>query len=476
MQSRIYSRLFNLKDRQDLPANNPAIPFPQANAYDGSGDEPAPVAAPSPYTPPVPKPPQGRAAQPAATAVVDEYVATPEADLEANYALADNTFDEEEKRRLAEVAASATGQPRTAAEERRLQSVLRKASKAPAKTGTPDPNAIWSKQSSRIREADAEMVKQRQLPDDSQFAVPAGAPNAPEPVNYAASEAKLNEQARMGLLAPPEMRPGSAKDQKKADKEVDYQERLKAALTYENPKNATEKAQNKRDQLQFERDNPRNKDHGVKGFIRETLQNFLFGLSKAQGVPGISIPQALMLGGVGAGGGMINRSWNEQRQAESDLGGATEELTYQTGLEDKRRGMDARDASIGIRDRAEQRQTEKNLVDADYKMKSLGIQEKYRNEYLDLLRSRDVYKNANDKKKADQAQQRIDILEKQYKLNEKKAGVAIGKSVIDTMDKQQAALKKIDARLKEAESAGDTEQIAKLKAARAQAEAYKFNQ
>ena len=109
-------------------------------------------------------------------------------------------------------------------------------------------------------------------------------------------------------------------------------------------------------------------------------------------------------------------------------------------------------------------------------MKALGIQEKYRNEYLELLRSRDVYKNANDKKKADQAQQRIDILEKQYKLNEKKAGVAIGKSVIDTMDKQQAALKKIDARLKEAESAGDTEQIAKLKAARAQAEAYKFNQ
>ena len=87
-----------------------------------------------------------------------------------------------------------------------------------------------------------------------------------------------------------------------------------------------------------------------------------------------------------------------------------------------------------------------------------------------------IVKNANDKKKADQAQQRIDILEKQYKLNEKKAGVAIGKSVIDTMDKQQAALKKIDARLKEAESAGDTEQIAKLKAARAQAEAYKFNQ
>lgn len=472
MQSRIYSRLFNLKDRQDLPANNPAIPAPQANAY--VGDEPAPVAAPSPVA--VPKPPQTRTAQPAATAVVDEYVATPEADLAANYALADNTFDEEEKRRLAEVAASATGQPRTAAEERRLQSVLPKASKAPAKTGAPDPNAIWSKQSSGIREADTEMVKQRQLPDDSQFAVPAGAPNAPEPVNYAASEAKLNEQARMGLLAPPEMRPGSAKDQKKADKEVDYQERLKAALPHENPKTATEKADNRRAELEFRAKNPRNEDRGVKGFIRETLQNFLFGLSKAQGVPGISIPQALMLGGVGAGGGMINRGWNEQRQAESELGGATEELTYQTGLEDKRRGMDARDRSVGIREAETERKAIQDEREYEWKRSTQKWKEADRTEYLNLQREKQMYANAKDKKAADQAQQRIDILEKKYKLDERKAGVAIGKSVIDTMDKQQATLKKIEARLKEAESAGDTEQIAKLKAIRAQAEAYKFNQ
>lgn len=425
MQSRIYSRLFNLKDRQDLPANNPAIPFPQANAYDGSGDEPSPVAAPSPYTPPVPKPPQGRAAQPAATAVVDEYVATPEADLEANHALADNTFDEEEKRRLAEVAASATGQPRTAAEERRRQSVRPKAPKAPAKAGAHD-------QSSGIREADAEMVKQRQLPDDSQFAVPAGAPNAPEPVNYAASEAKLNEQARMGLLAPPEMRPGSAKDQKKADKEVDYQERLKAALTYENPKNATEKAQNKHDQLQFESDNPRNKDHGVKGFIRETLQNFLFGLSKAQGVPGISIPQALMLGGVGAGGGMINRGWNEQRQAESQLPQATKDAEYAAERSDKDRAFGIQETSVGVRQKAEERQNTTAIENAKRADKRLNWDIKSKEEARNIEMLRDAYAKAGDVKKAEQEERRLVVLEKRMEMDLRKANATIRKTDAQT--------------------------------------------
>jgi len=474
MQSRIYARLFNLKDRQDLPAGNPAIPYPTAVAYDEPTDQAAPTTTPSPYLPQVPKPPQARAAQPATDVAMDDPVAMPETDLETEHAAASNTLDDEERQYLAEVEAAA-GRPRTAAEERRLRSVLQQKPKHPTKATSPDLNAIWAKRSSSIREADEEMVRQRQLPDDSQFAIPAGASKAAEPVNYAEKEAKLNEQARMGLLAPPEMRPGSAKDQKRADKEVEYQQRLKAELPYENPRTAREKEENRLAELQFRARNPRNEDRGVKGFIRELLQNFAFGLSHAQGVPGISVPQALMLGGVGAAGGMANRSWNEQRMAEGQIPQAMQAVKMANDLDNDANMRDARMGSIGIREQAERRMTDKNVLDADYKMKALNIQEKYRNEYLDLLRSRDVYRAANDKVKADQAQQRIVWLEKRYKLDEKKAGLSAKSTAINTAARKSAALAKLNEQIRDAEDAGDAAAAAKLRSDAKRLEALPIN-
>lgn len=56
-----------------------------------------------------------------------------------------------------------------------------------------------------------------------------------------------------------------------------------------------------------------NQDHGWKGRLKEIAANFLYGMGQAQ--PGSDWKAALALGGIGAAGGLANRSWNERREA-----------------------------------------------------------------------------------------------------------------------------------------------------------------
>lgn len=70
-------------------------------------------------------------------------------------------------------------------------------------------------------------------------------------------------------------------------------------------------------QGQFDAQNPRNRDKGFKGALKEALQNFGFGLSHAQ--PGMGFWESMALGGAGVGRGAVERSWNEQRKAQQEL-------------------------------------------------------------------------------------------------------------------------------------------------------------
>ena len=69
--------------------------------------------------------------------------------------------------------------------------------------------------------------------------------------------------------------------------------------------------------------NPQNEDKGVRGLLKEIAQNFLYSMAMA-GQTGGNNPdwkQVLLGGGMGAGFGMLNRTWNEQRDAERRIPG-----------------------------------------------------------------------------------------------------------------------------------------------------------
>ncbi len=68
-----------------------------------------------------------------------------------------------------------------------------------------------------------------------------------------------------------------------------------------------------RQQAEWDAENPENKDHGWKGRLKEIAANFLYGMGQAE--PGSDWKAALALGGIGAAGGLVNRKWNEQRDA-----------------------------------------------------------------------------------------------------------------------------------------------------------------
>jgi hypothetical protein len=87
----------------------------------------------------------------------------------------------------------------------------------------------------------------------------------------------------------------------------------------------------KRQALAFwenERNNPTNRNKGVKGLLLELAENFLYGMSKTQ--PGMNIGHGLLLGATGAGAGFFNKKWNEVRRAENEIPGAREALQFET--------------------------------------------------------------------------------------------------------------------------------------------------
>lgn len=73
-------------------------------------------------------------------------------------------------------------------------------------------------------------------------------------------------------------------------------------------------AENSLAQARYRRANPQNEDRGVKGVLKEILGNFFEGLRHAK--PGMGLKESLLLGGVGAGAGAINRTWNERRELD----------------------------------------------------------------------------------------------------------------------------------------------------------------
>jgi hypothetical protein len=75
---------------------------------------------------------------------------------------------------------------------------------------------------------------------------------------------------------------------------------------------------------QNQANHPTNQDHGWKGTVKEIISNFLYGMSQTR--PGMNMTHALLLGGAGAGAGLVNRSWNEERQANMELGPANERV------------------------------------------------------------------------------------------------------------------------------------------------------
>ncbi len=75
--------------------------------------------------------------------------------------------------------------------------------------------------------------------------------------------------------------------------------------------------QNALAQGQYDAQNPRNRDKGFKGALKEALQNFAFGLSHAQ--PGMGFWESMALGGTGLGMGIADRSANERRDAMRKL-------------------------------------------------------------------------------------------------------------------------------------------------------------
>jgi hypothetical protein len=89
------------------------------------------------------------------------------------------------------------------------------------------------------------------------------------------------------------------------------------ALPYPQPTSMYEQTQNALAQGQFDAQNPRNRDKGFKGALKEALQNFAFGLSHAQ--PGMGFWESMALGGTGLGMGIADRSANERRDAMRKL-------------------------------------------------------------------------------------------------------------------------------------------------------------
>ena len=332
----IYAKLFPKMKDTPGPLGNTGRPEPDAMSM-GPGPEDlqeaaAPVEAVAHESTSVPKPPSSKPYDPTAEQPVT--ATTP----------ADGSDPEEERRQAALIAAANPSVATLGGTEQATDAEAAQIAASAGKKGlkySPSTSPTGGPLDAAI--SDANKYRQDQITNAAGIGTPVAyqpqmAPiGTTEPAGYADRSAKLEEQSRAALRTP--------KQQKRVEEDAAYEEKKKAALTYENPRTAAEKAQNRKDELRFMRDNPRNEDHGVKGFIRETLQNFFHGLSMAQGVPGISIPQALMLGGTGAGLGMVNRKWNEQRMAEQKLPGAMQDVAFESDQETKASTNRAREAT-----------------------------------------------------------------------------------------------------------------------------------
>lgn len=418
----IYRTIFNLdKDRKDLPAGNRAVPYPGVSS--GGDDEKLPPGPDiKPYMP-IPKPPKSRPQEP-----------VPGVELTAEEEIDYNAPGDTAAAETINVTQAAPDGLTPKAKGVKMDEKFR-ASRQSQPAGETMEEGYYKKSSSPTTSKDSRAAEERNAFFEDRPSV------GIEPqLDRAAMEAKIQNQAQAALKATPGlaeapkgMRPGTPKQLRRADEDLKYNEKLQASLPHANPVTRTEKAENRKAELKYKAENPRNEDHGIKGFIKETLQNFLFGLSKAQGVPGISMTQALMLGGVGAGGGMLNRGWNEQRAAEDQLGGAQKDLDSAVDQDRTDRTLGIQETAAQQRERGLQRQEDRDAADDIYRNRALGVRETTDQNRLALQEARDLAaiahrkeQTAASKKRLEQADERLRQGERKLKQYDQKNGTSTG--------------------------------------------------
>lgn len=233
-------------------------------------------------------------------------------------------------------------------------------------------------------------------------------------------------RAPMPMGTPGTMAPGGGSPDRKAyDKE---QKKFKQTFEgrypeykdkYLNPANDQESAANATARMEYERDNPRNKDKGWKGLLRELAENFAYGMGKTPA--GADWKQALLLGGVGAGAGFVNKSWNERRAAEAALPGlidaeqrAGQMVNQKFARDDKTRDNLRQDANLI-------RQREKDLRDAKIRRDTLDWKKEDRDRYYELEQIKQDAREAKDEKTFQLASERQRELERHNKVTEGQA-------------------------------------------------------
>lgn len=209
--------------------------------------------------------------------------------------------------------------------------------------------------------------------------------------------------------------PKEIKANKRAQKEIDN--------TFKPNPDAT-KEENDVARAEWELDHPQNRDKGVKGFLRELAQNFFEGLSKAQ--PGMNVAQSLLLGGVGAGAGVANRSWNEQRQAQAQL----PELRNRVAQQQQSAYNKARNADLTARPelRAKEiaRKAESDKRAADLRQLTLDWKKDDRDKYYQLEQEKMDAAEARDERRYQQAERRQAEIERNNRVNNQIGQARVG--------------------------------------------------
>jgi len=173
-----------------------------------------------------------------------------------------------------------------------------------------------------------------------------------------------------------------------------------------------------RQQAEWDAENPENQDHGWKGRLKEIAANFLYGMGQAE--PGSDWKAALALGGIGAAGGLVNRKWNEQRDAMAKIPylrqkeqfesqQASQQLERDNKIEDNRRlyEKDQNDAAYKKAENERKAIADRNRAEYYNRKADQGDLKALRDD--ELLELRDKWANENNAI----ARRRLDLVEKE---------------------------------------------------------------
>lgn len=142
-------------------------------------------------------------------------------------------------------------------------------------------------------------------------------------------------------------------------------------LPYPDPQSNYEQTKNALAMGQYDAQHPQNQDHGVKGFLKEMIGNFLTGLAETP--RGANVKQALLLGGAGAGAGVLNRGWNERRVAEAALPQLEKNVKLAGDDEMLQSKIADTKHDNAVSDQEFARKVNKDQVDAEYKENLIGL-------------------------------------------------------------------------------------------------------